>query len=43
MSPTPDPQCIECNLEQILFKWKGKLSGATLNAIENLRVNVVAY
>ena len=43
MFPTHDPECIECNLEQLLFKCKGKLPGATLNAIENLRVNVVAY
>ena len=33
MFPTPDPECIESNLEQLLFKWKGKLSGPTLNAI----------
>ena len=38
--PTPDPECIESNLEQLPFKWKGKLLGATLNAIENLRVHV---
>ena len=40
MFPTPDPECIESNLEQLLFKWKGKLSGPTLNAIENVREHV---
>ena len=38
--PTPDPECIESNLEQLLFKWEGKLSGPTLNAIENVREHV---
>lgn len=37
---TPDPECIDSNLEQLLFKWKGNLPGATLTAIENLRVHV---
>ena len=40
MFPTPDPECIESNLEQLLFKWKRKLSGPTLNAIENVREHV---
>ncbi|XP_078346062.1 uncharacterized protein LOC144631498 isoform X2 [Oculina patagonica] len=40
MFPTPDPECIESNLEQLLFKWKEKLPAATLNAIENVRQHV---
>lgn len=40
MFATPDPECIESNMEQLIFKWKGKLSVATVNAIENLRHHV---
>ena len=40
MFPTPDPECIESNLEQLLYKWKGQLSGPTLNAIENVRNHI---
>ena len=40
MFPTPDHECIDSNLEQLIFKWKGKLSGATLKAIDNWRVHV---
>ena len=40
MFATPDPECIESNMEQLLFKWRGKLSVATVNAIENLRHHV---
>lgn len=40
MFPTPDHECINSNIEQLLFKWKGKLSGATLKAFENLQVHV---
>ena len=37
MFATPDPDCIESNMVQLLFKWRGRLSVATVNAIENLR------
>ena len=40
MFATPDPEYIESNMEQLLFKWRGKLSVATVNAIENLRHHV---
>ena len=40
MFATPDTECIERNMEQLLFKWKGKLSVATVNAIESLRHHV---
>ena len=40
MFATPDPNCIESNMVQLLFKWRGKLSVATVNAIENLRHHV---
>ena len=40
MFATPDPHCIESNMVQLLFKWRGKLSVATVSAIENLRHHV---
>ena len=40
MFATPDPDCTESNMVQLLFKWRAKLSVATVSAIENLRHHV---